>query len=332
MIVIRYDKQLMTFKQLPSTINLLEQTLNQRSAMFILRRRLSNPHEICLVCCSNQRNETVDNEIEQENYTKEHEQMKEIAVQEGQLLELRFRGNVLPVENEQHSIPFAFNTYFPFYFETNIMEMDKYSQHLSSYFYGFIQIFSKQKILRNVLKEIDKKKQSTDLVTNQDNDICLAELLITLPKPREEIPKPIAKTLTTFASEGTSNQFFFSNLFSCSSISGVLTPQLFRDMSASFTGDEWRKLARRLGMTRIRIEAIEHDYHDDAPYYMLLTWFKRVPRSSDKVSLLTHSLININRWDLAQDLQAIQDDKRTEQGGLSRDGKRRRDFFEKKII
>ena len=137
----------------------------------------------------------------------------------------------------------------------------------------------------------------------QDTDVCLAELLITLPKPREEIPKPIPKTLTTFTSEG------------------VLTPQLFRDMSASFNGDEWRKLARRLGMTRIRIEAIEHDYHEDAPYYMLLTWFKRVPRSSDKVSLLTHGLININRWDLAQDLQAIQDDKRVEQGSIPRDGK-----------
>lgn len=102
-------------------------------------------------------------------------------------------------------------------------------------------------------------------------------------------------------------------------------------MSTSFNGDEWRKLARRLGMTRIRIEAIEHDYHDDAPYYMLLTWFKRVPRSSDKVSLLTHGLININRWDLAQDLQAIQDDKRTEQGGLSRDGTEKTEISSKDI-
>lgn len=49
-------------------------------------------------------------------------------------------------------------------------------------------------------------------------------------------------------------------------------------MSSSLNGDEWRRLARRLGMTRIRVEAIEHDYHEDAPYYMLLTWFKRVPR------------------------------------------------------
>ena len=93
-------------------------------------------------------------------------------------------------------------------------------------------------------------------------------------------------------------------------------------MSTSLNNDEWRKLARRLGMTRIRIEAIEHDYREDAPYYMLIAWFKRVPRSSDKVVLLSQGLISINRWDLAQDLQSIKEDKRTEQRTLTKDGKK----------
>ncbi len=114
--------------------------------------------------------------------------------------------------------------------------------------------------------------------------------------------------------------FLSKKIFFCS-LSGILTPQLFRDMSASLNGDEWRKLGRRLGMSRIRLEAIEHDYHDDAPYYMLFAWFKRVPRSSDKVLMLIHALININRWDLAQDLQSFKDDKRTEQRTLSKEGK-----------
>ncbi|CAF1259707.1 unnamed protein product [Rotaria sordida] len=302
-IVVRCDKQLMSLKQLPTTICLLDQTLNQRSVTLFLRRRLTNLNEICLVCCSSQRRDTVENEIQQENYSTENEQIKEIILEEGQILELRFRGNVIPINNDQQSIQFAFNTYFPFYFETNVSEIDKYSQHLSSYFYGFIQIFSKQKFLRNGIKEIDKKKQQSDIGKQewQDSDICLAELLITLPKPPTELRTPIQKSLTTFTGEG------------------ILTPTLFRDMSTSLVGDEWRRLARRLGMTRIRIEAIEHDYHEDAPYYMLLTWFKRVPRSSDKVLLLIHGLININRWDLAQDLQSIKDDKRFEQGTSSKD-------------
>lgn len=101
---------------------------------------------------------------------------------------------------------------------------------------------------------------------------------------------------------------------------GILTPTLFRDLSTSLTGDEWRRLARRLGMTRIRIEAVEHDYHTDAPYYMLLTWFKRVSRASDKVLLLIHALKTINRKDLAQDLQSIKEDRRYDQQTMSKEG------------
>ena len=92
-------------------------------------------------------------------------------------------------------------------------------------------------------------------------------------------------------------------------------------MSASLVGDEWCWLGIRLGMTRMRIDAIERDYRDEAPYYMLLTWFKRVPRSSDKVLALTQGLMNINRWDLAQELQAIQKAKRSEQPPLPKEGK-----------
>lgn len=95
-----------------------------------------------------------------------------------------------------------------------------------------------------------------------------------------------------------------------------------RDISTNLVGSEWRRLARRLGMTRVRIEAIERDYPDDTAYCMLLAWFKRVPRSTDKVLLLIHGLSSINRWDLAQDLQNMKDEKRQELKTSSKDGKK----------
>jgi hypothetical protein len=103
---------------------------------------------------------------------------------------------------------------------------------------------------------------------------------------------------------------------------GILTPTLFHDISRNLLRDEWRRLARRLGITRIRIEAIERDYPEDTPYYMLLAWFKRIPRSTDKVLILIHALMNINRWDLAQDLQTMKDEKLQESKTFSKDGKR----------
>lgn len=119
---------------------------------------------------------------------------------------------------------------------------------------------------------------------------------------------------------------------------GILTPTLFHGISTNLVGNEWRRLARRLGITRIRIEAIERDYPDDTAYYMLLTWFKRVPRSADKALLLIHGLMNINRWDLAQDLQNMKDEKRQELKSSSKDGKenfetqKKTDFFSSRSI
>ena len=165
MIVARCDRKFMSEKQLSVAIGLLERSLNQRTVSFILRHRILNPNQICLVCCSKQRIDTVDHELQEENYTDDDEQSKEVILQEGQLLSLSFRGNVLPTEYHQQSYPFAFNTYFPFYFETNVCEIDKYSQHLASSFYGFVQIFSKEKVLRTIAKEHDKKKQQAEIVS-----------------------------------------------------------------------------------------------------------------------------------------------------------------------
>ena len=160
-------------------------------------------------------------------------------------------------------------------------------------------------------------------------DVCLVELPIRLPKPHEETRPISAKTSTTFVAEGTEFVFATFSPISHTSI-GILTPTLFRDIAASLHGDEWRMLGRRLGITRIRIEAIEHDHRDEAAYYMLVTWFKRVSRSADKVVLLINGLANINRWDLAQDLQAIRDERRQAQKISSKDGRsrqnERRDF------
>ncbi len=168
MIIARCDKQFISIKQLQTTINLLEQSLNQRSVSVILRHRLSNPNEICFVCCSTQRIDTIDDDLEQEHFTNDDQQSKELILQEGQLLEIRFRGNVLPTVDQQKSYPFAFNTYFPFYYQTNVAEIDKYSQHFSSCFYGFVQIFSKQKVLRTIIKEMDKKKQQSEIVSSMN--------------------------------------------------------------------------------------------------------------------------------------------------------------------
>lgn len=165
MIVARYDKHLMTGKQLQAAIGLLEQKLSQRSVTLLLRHRASDPREICLVCCSSGRADTVRGELEGEQYSSLGEQTKEIVLQEGQLLECRFRGNVLPVTKPPQGVSFAFNTNYPFYLEQSVTEVEKYSQHLSAVFYGYVQVYSKPKLARNSIKDSEKRKQPVEQVS-----------------------------------------------------------------------------------------------------------------------------------------------------------------------
>ena len=101
---------------------------------------------------------------------------------------------------------------------------------------------------------------------------------------------------------------------------GILTPTLLHDIAMSLNGDEWRRLARRLGLTRMRIEAIERDFTEETAFHMLVTWFKRVSRSADKVSLIIHGLTNINRLDLVNELQRLKEERRQELKHSAKDG------------
>ena len=203
MIVVRYDRNLMSLKQLPLTISLLDQTLQTRAVTFLLRSRRTNPNEICFACFASERRELIDNDLQKENYATETEQSKEMLLQEGQMLEIRFRGNVRPTEISANAVPMAFNTHFPFFLETKVNVADRYAQHLSADYYGFLQIFTKQ---------IEKKQTSSsaaELVSVGspllDNELCLIELLIRLPKLSNEVRSAPQKALPTFTGERKSS-------------------------------------------------------------------------------------------------------------------------------
>ena len=333
MILVRCDRQLMPTKNISSAICLLERALTQRVVTLVLRHRETNINEICLVCCSSKRFGAVDRELQREQYSSDDEQSKEIILREGQLLELRFRGNVLPKETARKPNAFAFNTYYPFYFETNVAEIDTYSQHIAPQFYGFAQIFCKQKVLSTMSKDTEKKKQqhaevsASSLVpstkTKQDwheTEICLAELVIRLPKDNDAMPTPIAKTPVTLTNDGKRETNDGVRHLSLGRLSGILSPEVFRDIASGLSSSERRRLAYRLGMTQVRIEAIEHDYPADASYQILLAWYKRVSRSADNVAILMQALRSLHRLDLVQTLQSAKDERRRKQPVSAQDG------------
>jgi len=63
---------------------------------------------------------------------------------------------------------------------------------------------------------------------------------------------------------------------------------LIRDVARDL-GDEWKKIAQLLNVTRPRIQAILRDVQvydkteEDARYEMLMCWLKKMPKATDKV-------------------------------------------------
>ena len=70
--------------------------------------------------------------------------------------------------------------------------------------------------------------------------------------------------------------------------SDPVNDDLMRHLAADM-GDEWRKVAMTLNISRARIQAILRNTQisdstdEDARYQMLITWLKKMPKSIDKV-------------------------------------------------
>jgi len=76
----------------------------------------------------------------------------------------------------------------------------------------------------------------------------------------------------------------------CAVVQGAVDNDMLRHL-ASEVGDEWRRLAKSLGIRPVRQLAIIRSSHNaaesesrrDAVYDMLTSWMKKMPRAANKV-------------------------------------------------
>lgn len=67
----------------------------------------------------------------------------------------------------------------------------------------------------------------------------------------------------------------------------VITPKYLKDLSRKIPGDTWRRLGLALDLSRTKLQAISGKAayaSDDPAYTMLMSWVKRLPISSNRVS------------------------------------------------
>lgn len=171
-------------------------------------------------------------------------------------------------------------------------EVDYFGQKALECYRGRVKIFSSKPASsqpsppagKSANTGSGKNAQHAVPVAHHDEEVCLCDLELSIPKPENDIRPMSSKVRVQLKLEG------------------VVTETMLKDLSREMD-EEWKKLAQILGIKTRRLQDIER-VKSDAPleeiiYEMLITWIKSVQRSSDKATILMNALKNCGRSDLA---------------------------------
>ncbi|XP_041352496.1 uncharacterized protein LOC121370984 [Gigantopelta aegis] len=190
-----------------------------------------------------------------------------------------------------------------------VIELDKFAQKAIASYRGFAQVVTKGLVPKVIsVDDRDKSRSSAQqhkapVIEMIPGNLLLCELLISIPKPEPEPPKPLNTAPVLLKAEGPVTNDVLMHI-------------------ADEIGDDWVKLAQYLCVKRVRIQAIMRQHVNDKNtnkiYDMLTTWSKRLPTSMDRVDMLSHALTLCGRGDLAEYLQERRDEFRRERAYSAR--------------
>ncbi|ESO93353.1 hypothetical protein LOTGIDRAFT_232757 [Lottia gigantea] len=302
--------------QAEKMVSRLEKALLQRTIQLFLRQNTEDLNEILVSCANTNKIEKVLKRLDEEGYDEGPPLSKDIIVREGQVLELRFRGNLAPVT--EHRTKIAFNSHINSQITFRVEELDKFAQRGFDSYRGFCQVFT-DGLVPKVIQEQEERdtgkgrnNPKNTHVEMVEGEILLGELLMNIPKPEPEPPRPLVKAPVSIKPEGPVNE------------------DVFRFISRE-VGDEWRKLAQYLNVRRMRIQAIlrqnVNSERQQTIYDMLVSWAKRVPRAMDKVEMLCHALSVCGRGDLVEILRERNMEFKREKAFSAKDSYLRKAFI-----
>ncbi|KAL5009617.1 hypothetical protein ScPMuIL_011922 [Solemya velum] len=298
--------------------NLVENYLLEKPMQVVLRQKSTNALDTLVTCTiASKLNKTL-SKLAAEGYNEGPEPGKPLMVREGQVMHIKFRGNVQCI-SEDAVLKFTYNTYIKCRTCFQVEEIEKYAQKSFDCYLGFAQIYTRGLVPKNVTAETEKSKSQSSGSQQkpvkpemEESDILLTELLITIPKPEPEPPKPLKTAPVVLCAEGPVTKEILHNI-------------------ARRLGEEWLKLAHHLGVKPMRIQSIlrQNINNEDVSsrYDMLLAWVKRVPRSVDKSEILVKALVACGRSDLADELRGQNQTFRQVRVASAKDSSLRRAFI-----
>ncbi|XP_067675669.1 uncharacterized protein [Haliotis asinina] len=285
-----------TNTQVEQMVTILNEAIPQRTIQLFLRQHSENLNEIIISCSNVSRVERSLRKLEDEGFEEGPPLSKEISVKEGQIFNLKFRGNLKP-ETDDFKHQFVFNSHIPCRVDFAVETVDTFAQKGFDSYRGFAQLFTEGLVPQTLPPADDNNNRESKRGNTQKpqprvvmviGEVLISELLMTIPKPEPEPPKRLLTAPLSNASEGP--------------VDHELLFHLAREL-----GDEWKRLAQYLNVRRMRIQAIlrQNVNNDNTSkvYDMLTTWSKRLPRAVDRVEILYHALMSVGRGDLAAELR-----------------------------
>ncbi|XP_053387400.1 death domain-containing protein 1-like isoform X2 [Mercenaria mercenaria] len=276
--------------------------LSQKFVQVILKQKSDDPFDTVMSVVPQTKTEKTLKQLSQEGYDDGPEPSQVLSINEGDVIEVGFRGNVK--NKDEEGIQFVYNSNLKSETEFYACEVDKYLQKNFPVYRGVVEVFRKYKV-KNTTKR-KRRDSSDDHKEEQPFEYkreLMCELAINIPKYHIEQNTAVVRAPVTIHNT-----------------SDVVNEQLLRFVAEEL-GEEWKTVASHLNVSKPRVQAIIRNmqYGDqsdaDARFDMLMTWLKKTPKAVDKVSCLNSALLKSGRGDLAEEIKARDREFREHQRG-----------------
>lgn len=258
--------------------------LSKRWVHIVVKQRFDDPSDVCLHVTPVSRLERVLQQLAEEGYENGPDPSHVVSVYEGDTIAVRFHGNVRMAEEDetkQCTLRLMYNSNMSTSASFTVCEVDKYLQKNFATYRGLL-LFERRYLMAPPAGKKRAQQQEEPEVKSEE----LCDLTLKIPKYHTDTaPTPIRAPIN-----------LRSNL--------SMDQSLLQEIAAGL-GDEWRRLASRLQVQHVRVQAILRvvqggpDSEEQAKYEMLMTWLKRSPQAADKTAILANALTYVGRYDLA---------------------------------
>ena len=157
----------------------LQQALYDRHVQFVLRQHNDDASKVALVATTTNKLDGTLRRLTEKNFDYGHAPSQDVIMREGQLITLRFRGNIKN-DDGQNEIKMIFNSNMKNKVNFEALVKDKFAQKAIDCYRGFVQIFTSahapDTIPDNVAHDDKQPVESASAET------LVSELLVNLPK------------------------------------------------------------------------------------------------------------------------------------------------------